>query len=365
MKIKSIIRSFLCLSLSLAACASFCACGNQADTKQSETAAQETTGAQTDASMNEHRKVIIDTDTGADDASALILASKQQNVEILGVTVLVGNVDLEQSTKNALAALETAGCDAPVYKGSADTIDGTVKTAFSVFGGDGMGDADLIHPKKQAEDGDAVDFIINTVKNNPNEVEIIALGPATNIAKAIQKAPDDMKMVKRIWSMGTAGLGPGNASPVAEFNVYADAQAYKIMLDSGLPITVIGLDMCGGEAQWTDDQFAELEALNDTGRFVAKSFGKIRKFYKSNGSETVMNCDTLAVMCALRPGFVKSTINTHASCITEQGETYSQVIFYKEGFTYDVVKNDFDYNVVLVTEVDKPSYFKNYTEAIK
>lgn len=365
MKIKSMIRSFLCISLSFAASASFCACGNQADTKQSETAAQETTAVQTDASLSEHRKVIIDTDTGADDASALILAAKQQNVEILGVTVLVGNVDLEQSTKNALAALETAGCDAPVYKGSADTIDGTIKTAFSVFGGDGMGDADLIHPKKQAEDGDAIDFIIDTVKNNPNEVEIIALGPATNIAKAIQKAPEDMKKVKRIWPMGTAGLGPGNASPVAEFNVYADAPAYKIMLDAGLPITVIGLDMCGGEAQWTDDQFAELEALNDTGRFVAESFGKIREFYKSNGSETVMNCDTLAVMCALCPGFVKSTINTHASCITEQGETYSQVIFYKEGFTYDVVKNDFDYNVVLVTEVDKPSYFKNYKEAIK
>ena len=189
MRIKSMIRSFLCISLSIAACASFCACGSQPDAKQSETAAQETTVAQTDASLSEHRKIIIDTDTGADDASALILAAKQQNVEILGVTVLVGNVDLEQSTQNALAALETAGCDAPVYKGSADTVDGTVKTAFSVFGSDGMGDADLIHPKKQAEDGDAVDFIIDTVKNNPDEVEIIAIGPATNIAKAIQKAP--------------------------------------------------------------------------------------------------------------------------------------------------------------------------------
>ena len=365
LKIKSMIRFFLCISLSFAVCALFCACGNQPDAKQSETVAQETTVAQADASLSEHRKIIIDTDTGADDASALILAAKQKNVEILGVTVLVGNVDLEQSTKNALAALETAGCDAPVYKGSADTIDGTVKTAFSVFGSDGMGDADLIHPKKQAEDGDAVDFIINTVKNNPNEVEIISIGPATNIAKAIQKAPDDMTKVKRIWSMGTAGLGPGNASPVAEFNVYADAQAYKIMLDSGLPITVIGLDMCDGEAQWTDDQFAQLEALNDTGRFVAASFGKIREFYKDNGSESVMNCDTLAMMCALCPGFVKSSVNTHASCITEQGETYSQVIFYKEGFTYDAVKNDFDYHAALVTDVDKPAYFKNFAEAIR
>ena len=321
--------------------------------------------AQTEYTPATNRKVIIDTDTGADDASALILAAKAENIDILGVTVLVGNVDLEQSTKNALAALETADCDAPVYKGSADTVDGTVKTAFSVFGTDGMGDADLIHPKKQAEDGDAVDFIIDTVKRNPNEVEIIAIGPATNIAKAIQKAPDEMKKVKRIWSMGTAGLGPGNASPVAEFNVYADAKAYKLMLDSGLPITVVGLDMCGGEAMWTDNQFAQLEGLNDTGKFVAKSFGKIREFYKSNGSENVMNCDALAMMCALNPEFLKSTVNTHASCITESGETYSQVIYYKEGFTYDAVKNDFDYNVVLVTEADKAAYFNNYLEAIR
>ena len=112
---------------------------------------------------------------------------KQENVEILGVTVLVGNVDLEQSTKNALAALETVGCDAPVYKGSADTIDGTVKTAFSVFGTDGMGDADLIHPKKQAEDGDAVDFIIDTVRNNSDEVEIIYGGKLIDTAELLNR----------------------------------------------------------------------------------------------------------------------------------------------------------------------------------
>lgn len=365
MSFRNKIKAFFAASLSFAVCASLCACGGQADIPSGSTAEQDTTAVQSEPVSREHRKIIIDTDTGADDASALIFAAKQENVEILGVTVLVGNVDLEQSTKNALAALEQAGCDAPVYKGSADTIDGTVKTAFSVFGTDGMGDAGLIHPKKQAESGDAVDFIIDTVKNNPNEVEIIAVGPATNIAKAIQKAPDDMKKVKRIWSMGTAGLGPGNASPVAEFNVYADAKAYKIMLDSGLPINVIGLDMCDGDAMWTDDQFTELEGLNGTGKFVAESFGKIREFYKKNGSEDVMNCDSVAMMCALYPEFVKNTVNTHASCITDKGETYSQVIFYKEGFTYDVVKNNFDYNVALVTEVEKTVYFKNYLEAIR
>ncbi len=307
MNLKRFRKQITAAALAAALCASLCACANTPATQTGTTAAQETTAAQTVTPSSEHRKVIIDTDTGADDASALILAAKQKNVEILGVTVLVGNVDLERSTKNALAALEL----------------------------------------------------------DPNEVELIVLGPATNIAKAIQKAPEEMKKVKRIWSMGTAGLGPGNASPVAEFNVYADAAAYKIMLDSGLPITVIGLDMCDGAAQWTDAQIEQLEALNGTGSFVAKSFGKIREFYKANGSETVMNCDSLAMMCALYPDFVKSTVNTHASCLTEEGEAYSQVIFYKEGFTYDVVKNDFAYNTVLVTEVNKDAYFNTYLEAIK
>ena len=226
----------------------------------------------------EKRKVIIDTDTGADDSSALILAAMCDDIEIVGVTVLVGNVDLEQSAKNALMALEMAGCDAPVYKGSNDTINGIKKTAFSVFGEDGMGEADLVHPKREAEEGDAVDFILDTVKSNPGEIEIVALGPATNIAKAIEKDPETMKKVKMIWSMGTAGLGPGNASPVAEFNVYADAEAYKIMLDSDIPITIIGLDMCTDEAQWTDDQFVKLSGSGETGKFVAESFGKIREY---------------------------------------------------------------------------------------
>jgi len=319
-----------------------------------------------DIGSGEIRRVIIDTDTGADDSCALILAANCSNVEILGVTVQAGNVGLEQGTLNALMALEVAGCDAPVYRGSSQTLDGVNKVVFSVFGTDGMGDADLVHPQKTAEEGDGIDFILQTVKQYPGEVEIIALGPATNIARAIQKDPETMKDVKMIWSMGTTGQGPGNASPVAEFNVYADAEAYKVMLDSGIPITIIGLDMCGGEAEWTDANFAKLAKANEIGAFVASSFGKIREFYVANGSiGTVMNCDPLAVMCALYPDFVNATMKCHASCIVEEGETYAQVIFYKEGFTYDMAKNDFEYNVTLVSDVDGEDYFRNFLNAIR
>ncbi len=318
------------------------------------------------ASETKPRKVIIDTDTGADDASALILAAKSSELDILGVTVLAGNVGIEQATKNALMALEIAGSYAKVYKGSDERYGGQAIEAFSVFGEDGMGDMELIHPLGQAEETDAVDFILQTVKEYPGEVEIISLGPATNIAKAMDRDPEAMKQVKMIWSMGSAGLGPGNASPVAEFNVYSDAPAYKRMLDSGCPVTVIGLDVCGGEAMWTDKQFGELLMSGEIGEFVTDSFSKIRQFYASNGSAgLVMNCDALAMLCAIDPGFIESTVQCHASCITDPGETYGQVIFYREGFTYDVAKADGDFNVTLVTEVRADDYFDEYLERVE
>ena len=344
-----LIRSFLAgFFVFFGLCISLCGCGSDS----------------IDFDSGAHRSIIIDTDTGADDASAIILAAKYPNVDIKGVTVLVGNVDLEQSTRNALMALEIAGSDAPVYKGAYETYDGTKKTAFSVFGNDGMGDEGLINPSRVPEDTDAVDFIIDTVRNNPGEIEIVALGPATNIAKAIDKDPETMKKVKMIWSMGSAGLGCGNASPVAEFNVYADAPAYKVMLDSGLPITIIGLDMCDGEAEWTDENFVKLSKSGETGDFVSRSFTKIREFYKGNGSENVTNCDSVAMMCVLCPDFVQDSIRSHASCICDEGETYAQVIFYKEGFNYDIAQNDFEYNVNLVSAVKKPLYFKYYYDVV-
>lgn len=330
------------------------------------TACSTTPSADTEQTGGDLRKVIIDTDTGADDASALILAVKSGKLDILGVTTLVGNVDLEQSTRNALAALETAGSDAPVYNGSSERYKGKKIEAFSVFGSDGMGDAGIVNTTGKAEETDAIDFILETVKKYPNEVEIIALGPVTNIAKAIEREPETMQKVKMIWSMGTAGFGHGNASPVAEFNTYADPDAYKIMLDSGINITIIGLDMCNNEAMWTGSQFEKLKSTNSIGEFVTASFSKIRDFYKSNGfDDSVMNCDTLAMMCVLYPDFVNKTIQCHGSCITDEGETYAQVIFYKKGFTYDAAKNDFDYNVTLVNDVDKADYFDLYLKAIK
>ena len=314
---------------------------------------------------NKTRHIIIDTDPGADDASAIVLAAKDKDIDIIGITTLAGNTTLKQSAKNALMALEHANREVPVYMGAEYNLNGDYKGDLSVFGKDGMGDLGLINPKRKVEEKSAIDFIIESVKKYPNEIEIISLGPATNIALAINKDLETMKNVKMIWSMGTAGFGRGNATPVAEFNVYADALAYKTMFNLNIPITVIGFDVCLREALWTSKDFEELNKSGSIGEFVNKSFTVFREIVANDDTrEHIDNCDSFAMMCALYPSIIKKSVMCHASCIADVGETYGQVIFYKEGEWYDAVREELNYNVRVVTDVDGINFFKNYLHKI-
>ena len=307
--------------------------------------------------MAEKHRIIIDTDTAGDDAAALIVAAKSPDIEILGVTVLAGNVSLEQGAKNALAVLELAGCDAPVYLGATSSLSGEENECFSVFGSDGMGDAGLIHPKRSPQtDKGAVDFILETIRANPGEIEIVALGPATNLALAIQKDRETMQKVKRIWSMGTAGFGPGNATPVAEFNVYKDAPAYKIMIELGAPMTVIGLDMDDDPTWVYEDMLDELKGGNEIQRFMAAAVGKLLEFKKGNGIPAIDLPDAVAMACLAWPDFVEETTLCYGSCITEPGETYGMLIYYRDGYTYDSMPKIGKSNISLVTKIKKDEF---------
>lgn len=313
------------------------------------------------------RKVIIDTDTGGDDAAAIIMAALQPEIDILGVTVVAGNVSLEQGAKNALMSLEVAGrMDIPVYCGSKDSIAGTEYELFSVYGKDGMGDADLIHPSKTPESMHAVDFILQTIAENPGEVDLIALGPATNIALAIQKDPETMSLAKHIWVMGTAGFGPGNASPVAEFNIFKDPDAFKILTDTGLPMTVAGLDT---NTEMTYIRRSDQEAMmqgNELQQFVGTALNGLMKFNRENIGEDIATLpDPIAMACVLWDGYMLESIPCHASVITEPGETFGQVILYKEGFGYDSLVTFDHYNVSVATATRDDMFKTWFMETLK
>ena len=214
------------------------------------------------------RRIIIDTDCGSDDAVAMIMALKASKIQVEAITTVCGNVPVELATINALMTIEVAnGQKPPLYVGAKKPLMRELVTAVNVHGNDGMGDCELIHPSILPEKEYAVDAILNSVKTYPNEIELVAIGPVTNIALAIMKDPDTMKKVKHIYTMGTAGFGRGNTTPVAEFNVYVDSEAYSVMLNSKIPITIIGFDVCLGEAALTK---GDIESLMLSGKKEAQ-----------------------------------------------------------------------------------------------
>lgn len=190
------------------------------------------------------RKIIFDTDPGIDDAYAIITAMKHPDIKVLGICTVAGNKGIEFTTTNAQKLIKYMNYDCKVYKGAKDSLLKVIDDAGATHGTDGLGGVALDYDEVSLSDISAVDYIIDTVKANPNEIEIIAIGPVTNIALAIRKDKETMKKVKAIYTMG-GGVHRGNITPVAEFNYWYDAIATKEMFELGydVPIHMIGLDI--------------------------------------------------------------------------------------------------------------------------
>ncbi|WP_323782315.1 nucleoside hydrolase [Thalassovita sp.] len=195
--------------------------------------------------MDKHR-IIIDTDPGQDDAVAILLAlSSPEEIEVLGITAVAGNVPLPLTELNARKVCELAGRpDMKVFAGCDRPFGRKLVTAEHVHGKSGLDGPVLPDPKMQLQDGHAVDFIIDTLRAEPaGSVTLCPLGPLTNIAMAFEKAPDITERVREIVLMGGAYFEVGNITPTAEFNIYVDPQAARIVFGSGVQITVMPLDV--------------------------------------------------------------------------------------------------------------------------
>ena len=192
------------------------------------------------------RKIIIDTDPGQDDAVAILLAlASPDEIEVLGLTCVAGNVPLELTSKNARIVCELAGkVDVPVHAGCDRPLGRELVTAEHVHGKTGLDGPDLPDPTMPLAEGHAVDFIIETLESHASgTVTLCPLGPLTNIATALKKAPHIAGKVQEIVLMGGAYFEVGNITPTAEFNIYVDPQAADIVFKSGIPLTVMPLDV--------------------------------------------------------------------------------------------------------------------------
>ena len=251
------------------------------------------------------RKIIIDTDPGQDDAVAILLAlASPEDVDVLGITCVAGNVPLALTAKNARIVCELAGKpQTRVFAGCDRPLGRPLVTAEHVHGKTGLDGPDLSDPTMALEDMHAVDFIIDTLREAPSgTITLCPLGPLTNIATALQKAPDITDRVQEIVLMGGAYFEVGNITPAAEFNIYVDPQAADIVFKSGIPIVVMPLDVTH-KALVTKDRNDRFRALGTpAGVAVAEMTDFFERFDKEKyGSAGAPLHDPCVTAYLIRP----------------------------------------------------------------
>jgi purine nucleosidase len=207
------------------------------------------------------RKFIIDTDTASDDAVAIIMALRWPDVEVKALTVTSGNIPLNQAVINALYTVELCGADVPVYRGADRPLLRAAEHAEWFHGEDGMGNQNYPPPKRAEENKHAVDALIETISANAGIV-LVTLGPLTNVAMAVTRAPEIVGNVSRCVVMGGAANTVGNVSPAAEYNIWYDPEAARLVFRSGLPIEMVGWEHCRGASVLTEDEIAYIRSLD-------------------------------------------------------------------------------------------------------
>ena len=207
------------------------------------------------------RHFIIDTDTASDDAVGLIMAMRHSGVQIEAITVVAGNVPVDQAVQNALYTVELCQQAIPVYRGLPAPLTRPLFTAHFVHGEDGMGDIGLPLSGRQPAAGHAVSVLIETIHRFAGEITLLTLGPLTNIASALRRDPSIVSGVRECVIMGGTGQGHGNITPVGEYNFWADPEAAKIVFESGMPLKMVGWDISRTFAVCNPEDTAELRGI--------------------------------------------------------------------------------------------------------
>lgn len=250
------------------------------------------------------RKIIIDTDTASDDSVAIIMALRSDKIKVEALTVVAGNVPIDIAVNNALVSVQVANTyDVPVYAGASKPLVKDLETGQFAHGQNGMGEHVLPVAKKVAQTTHAVDAMVKLIKSNPHEIDLMAIGPLTNVALAIQKAPEVMKLVKGVYIMGGNGFGEGNMTDYAEYNYYVDAEAVKIVSEFYEEIVLLPWNTCDEGVRLNQTDIDRILALNtNIGQFIIDIQASLLKMAKDWGNE---------------PGFVIADAGVSAILIDE------------------------------------------------
>lgn len=273
------------------------------------------------------RKIIIDADTGIDDAFAILYGLKSDKADIVGITTVFGNISVELATENTLRILKLAGREneIPVSQGASKPLSRDLQGySTHVHGENGIGEVELPPSSQRPIEEAADDFILRMADELNGELVLVTLGRLTNVALALRKDPRLAGKIKHLYVMGGAVQAPGNVTPVAEANIWGDPEAAELVIRSGMPITLVGLDV----TMKTLLHQSHLDSLKRTckpeNRAVVDFIDGMMRFYfgfyrEFNGfRDCAPMHDPLALLIALEPGIVRTqTMHLSVECSGE------------------------------------------------
>jgi len=261
------------------------------------------------------KSFLIDTDTASDDAVALIMALRSPHVRVLAITAVAGNVGVRQAARNALYTAELCGSDVPVFVGAEKPLRREHQSADWFHGKDGLGDHSYPVPRRPPEKQLAVDAIVGIIDANPGLV-LVTLGPLTNIASALERKPGIAGKVSRCVIMGGAPCCEGNVTPAAEYNIWCDPEAARIVMRSGFPVELVGWHLCRGDAALNLRDIEYVLSLDTPlARFAAECNSRAQEaYFEQTGEHGISLPDPVAMSIALDP-----------SIITEQTDNYVDI----------------------------------------
>jgi purine nucleosidase len=270
---------------------------------------------------------LIDTDTASDDAVALIMALRSPQIQVLAITTVAGNVDVQQATRNALYTAELCDSQIPVFAGAEKPLRRPHLNASWFHGRDGLGDHGYPPPRRAPEKQSAPDAIIATIESHPGLV-LVTLGPLTNVALALQKNPAIAAKVSRCVVMGGAPCCEGNVTPAAEYNIWCDSEAARIVVRSGLPIELVGWHLCRGAAVLNPSDIQQILSLGTpVAKFAIECNSRAQQaFLEQTGEHGISLPDPVAMAVALDESIVTSQSEHFVDVETESELTRGMTV---------------------------------------
>jgi purine nucleosidase len=255
------------------------------------------------------------------------MALRSPRAHVLAITTVAGNVSVQQATRNALYTAELCDAEVPIFAGADKPLNRPHINASWFHGNNGLGDHDYPVPRRAPEKQPAVDAIIDTVQSNPGLV-LVTLGPLTNIAQALLKNPRIAALVGRCVVMGGAPCCEGNVTPAAEYNIWCDSEAARIVMHSGLPIELVGWHLCRGEAALNSLDIQKILNLQTSlGKFAIECNSTAQAAYlKQTGQHGISLPDPVAMAIALDPSIVTSQSDHYVEVETQSELTRGMTV---------------------------------------